>query len=59
MNDGKGPDVLGVCEVEHESLLKDLISKIKSDKSYNIAYAESPDERGIDNGLIFNSKSLL
>ena len=58
MDDGNGPDILAVCEVEHESLLKRLITKIKSDKTYDIAYAESPDERGIDNGLIFNSKKF-
>ena len=55
MNNGNGPDILGVCEVEHESLLQKLVSKIKLNKNYNIAYAESPDERGIDNGLIFNA----
>ncbi len=55
MNDGNGPDILGTCEVEHESLLKSLIAKTKLKKNYKIAYAESPDERGIDNGLIFNS----
>ncbi len=58
MNEGEGPDILGVAEVEHESLLKDLIKKIKSNKKYKIAYAESPDERGIDNGLIFNSEKF-
>ncbi len=55
MNNGNGPDILGTCEVEHENLLQKLITKIKIKKNYKIAYAESPDERGIDNGLIFNS----
>ncbi len=58
MNNGNGPDILGVEEVEHESLLANLIHNfIKNDK-YKIAYSESPDHRGIDNGLIYNSKKF-
>jgi predicted extracellular nuclease len=58
MNNNKGPDLLGVCEVEHESLLKDMISKFFQNKNYATAYLESPDERGIDNGLIFNANKF-
>ncbi len=58
MDDGDGPDLLGTCEVEHESMLQSLITKTKLKKNYRIAYAESPDERGIDNGLIFNSNKF-
>ena len=58
MNNNNGPDILGVCEVEHESLLKKMISKYLSHKNYKTAYYESPDFRGIDNGLIFNSARL-
>ena len=61
MNDSRGPDLLGVCEVEHQSLLDTMINKYLSDKSFKVAYLESPDGRGIDNGIIYNSKmfSLL
>jgi hypothetical protein len=55
MNNNKGPDIIGFCEVEHEALLKNMISKYLSNIPYKTAYRESPDERGIDNGLIFNS----
>lgn len=55
MNDGRGPDILGVCEVEHQHLLDSMIAKFLSDKPYVTAYAESPDNRGIDVGLIFDS----
>ncbi len=54
MNNGKGPDILGVEEIEHEDLLTTLINKYIKKNSYDVAYAESPDKRGIDNGLIFN-----
>lgn len=58
MNDNNGPDILGVCEVEHQYLLDTMINKYLADKSYKVAYLESPDGRGIDNGIIYNSKSL-
>jgi predicted extracellular nuclease len=54
MNNGKGPDILGVEEIEHEELLTNLIQKYIKKSNYSVAYAESPDKRGIDNGLIFN-----
>lgn len=55
MNSNKGPDLLGVCEVEHQYLLDSLISNYLSDKAYKTAYLESPDGRGIDNGIIYNT----
>ena len=53
MNFEKGPDILGVCEVENQAVLDSMTSKYLSDLNYEIAYLESPDNRGIDNGLIF------
>lgn len=58
MNGDNGPDLLGVCEVEHQSLLDTLIKNYLSDKAYKIAYLESPDGRGIDNGIVYNSTVL-
>lgn len=58
MNDYRGPDLLGVCEVEHQSVLDTMINNYFSDKNYKIAYLESPDGRGIDNGLIYNNNRL-
>lgn len=53
MNNGNGPDILGVCEVEHKALLDSMVNKFLHDLEYDVAYMESPDERGIDNGLIY------
>ncbi|MCW8810325.1 MAG: hypothetical protein OQK64_05145 [Ignavibacteriaceae bacterium] len=58
MNNGAGPDLLGVCEVEHEALLDSMIKKFLSDLDYKTAYIESPDNRGIDNGLIFKANEF-
>jgi endonuclease/exonuclease/phosphatase family metal-dependent hydrolase len=59
MNNDNGPDLLGVCEVEHQNLLDTMITKYLSDKYYKTAYLESLDGRGIDNGIIYNSKRFL
>jgi len=59
MNNYYGADILGVCEVEHQSVLEDLTSKFLADINYKIAYLESPDKRGIDNGLIYNADKFF
>ncbi len=53
MNNNRGPDILGVVEIEHEAILDTMENKFLSDLNYSTAYLESPDERGIDNGLIY------
>ncbi len=55
MNDDRGPDIMGFCEVENQEVLELMILKYLSDLNYEVAYLESPDNRGIDNGLIFKS----
>lgn len=58
MNQGKGPDIMGFCEIENQNVLDTMVSKYLSDLNYSIAYLESPDKRGIDNGLIFKSSEF-
>jgi len=55
MNNGKGPDLLGVCEVENQTVLDNMVNKFLPDLDYKIAYLESPDNRGIDNGLLYKT----
>lgn len=55
MNNGNGPDIMGVCEVENQQVLEQMVGMYLTDFNYGIAYLESPDNRGIDNGLIFKS----
>lgn len=52
------PDIMGFCEVEHLSLLKDLFKKHLGKPSYDFVYYESPDERGIDVGFAYNKDKL-
>ena len=58
MNEGNGPDILGVCEVENQEVFELMVSNYLSDLDYEIAYIESPDNRGIDNGLVFKSNEF-
>jgi len=58
MNDGNGPDLLGVCEVENQAVLDSILTKFLPDLHYKTAYLESPDNRGIDNGLIFKAEKF-
>jgi endonuclease/exonuclease/phosphatase family metal-dependent hydrolase len=53
MNKGKGPDILGVEEVENEDVIRDLVDRLEG-KKYGIVHVDSPDPRGIDTALIFN-----
>lgn len=51
------PDIVGLCEIENRKVLEDLINEKSLNKAnYEIIHDESPDQRGIDNALIFNNK---
>lgn len=59
MNDGRGPDLLGACEIENEyvlNLLKDALTS--SNRNYNVAHADTADRRGIDVGFIYDADLL-
>lgn len=56
INDANAPDILGVCEVENKNVLQDLIlSKNLKKFKYQFIHIEGPDERSIDNALLFKS----
>lgn len=55
MNDGNGPDVLGVCEVENKFVLEELCNRFMKDLKYSILHYESNDPRGIDVALLYKS----
>ena len=50
-------DVLGLCEVENENVLNDLNNAFEN-REYKIIHYESPDERGIDNALLYDPKKF-
>src|SRR5690606_28946847 len=48
------PSIVGVAEVENKKVLNDLISyNGLKDLEYDFVHHNSPDERGIDTGLLF------
>lgn len=56
MNGGKGPDILGLQEVENLTLLQELVDSISLERKYKIVHYESADTRGIDNALLYDAK---
>ncbi len=52
-----GLALLGVCEIENRSVLEDLVAQpLLKSRNYQIVHYESPDERGIDVGLLYQPK---
>ncbi len=48
------PDVIGLAEVENETVLKDLVNTpLLAPGKYRIVHEDSPDERGIDVALLY------
>jgi predicted extracellular nuclease len=61
MNGGKGPDVLGVCEVENHYVLDLLVAAIKDrlpSRVYGIVHADTDDARGIDVAFLYDPEVL-
>lgn len=57
MNDGAGPDLLGVCEVENEWVLTRFaaaVSKALGGRGYAVVHADTIDERGIDVAFLYD-----
>lgn len=53
---GKVPSVVGLAEVENKGVLRDLIqSKHLKNHHYNFVHYDSPDERGIDVALLYDT----
>ncbi len=46
-------DILGICEVENAKVLNDLNNSYQ-ERNYSIIHYESPDNRGIDNALLYD-----
>lgn len=58
MNNDDCPDILGVCEVENQALLDTLVKKFFADIPFRTLSPESPDQRSIQTGIIYNSEKL-
>ena len=51
----ESPSIVGLSEVENRNVIEDLLNhKHLLNKNYEIVHYDSPDERGVDVGLIYN-----
>ncbi|WP_242156198.1 endonuclease [Aestuariivivens sediminis] len=56
---GKHPAIVGLAEVENASVIEDLIaSKPLEDCNYSYVHYNSPDERGMDVALLYDTTSF-
>jgi predicted extracellular nuclease len=52
-----GPALLGVAEIENDTVLKDLVRhKLLEKRNYQVVHYDSRDIRGVDVGLLYNPK---
>ena len=59
-NNNNMPDIIGLCEVENRLVIEDLLNTPTfNNQDYTIVHQDSPDSRGIDCALLFNSKLKL
>ncbi len=50
-------EILGLCEVENRFVLEELNNAIN--RNYNIIHYDSPDNRGIDVALLYDSQDII
>lgn len=59
MNGGRGPDVLGLSEVENRQVIQWLVDELKPlGRDYKIVHQDSPSDRGIDCGMIYDANEF-
>jgi len=58
VNGGRGPDILGLEEIENRKVLEDLVARLP-DLGYQIIHFDSKDARGIDNAILARSNYQL
>ncbi len=59
MNQDRGPDVLGLIEVENRYVLERLVEQLAPLKrDYRIVHQDSPSDRGIDCALLYDASRL-
>ena len=60
INDNKGPDLLGICEVENENVVKKLLSSLDiPGRKYKVLHHDTKDKRGIDIAFIYDSNKYI
>lgn len=54
------PDIIGLAEIENKSVITDILDSLRNDGiiAYSFIHYDSPDERGSDVALIYNTRSF-
>ncbi len=62
MNQARGPDLLGVCEVENRYVVERLVdavnTRLAAARPYSVVHADTDDARGIDVAFIYDHSML-
>lgn len=59
LNNGTGPDILGMCEVENKPVLQRLVDSLAPlNRNYGIVHHDTDDGRGIDVAFIYDSNKF-
>ena len=58
INELQNPLLIGMCEIENAQVVRDVIKNSSKIQNYGIVHHESPDARGIDVALIYDSSTL-
>ena len=56
-NNGLGPDIFGVCEVENEAVVTRLMNEVNAaigGRNYKVMHQDTKDQRGIDIAIIYD-----
>lgn len=56
LNQGRGPDILGLCEIENEAVVRRLMDRLEQEvgRNYNILHKDTSDQRGIDIAIVYD-----
>ncbi len=59
MNNGAGPDLIGVCEIESRAVLEKLVASLNlPSRNYDIIHEDTQDKRGIDVAFIYDTQQF-
>ncbi len=60
MNEGNGPDILGLCEIENQNVLTWLLKNLPGlNRNYKVVHHDMSDDRGIDIAFIYDAEKFL
>ena len=58
VNKLNSPIILGLCEIENEQVVRDIVQGGNMKDKYGVVHFQSLDKRGIDNAIVFDSTLL-